>query len=285
MPIFADLALFVEAGLWAIVLPASVSAGLLALILRLGKGRLVLPTVALALTVGLLVGNAARGAIPLVPESRAWHWLIWMTVVITALSLVARLPWLPLYVAWTVRLTSAMLAAYLLVSWDLWVKGWPLGLFLALVMLEWGFLEMQATRWLDGGTPLGLGLVFGVAALILLHAHSAVLADVALLMAASLAGIGVVAWRWRIDTGPVAAGSAILLPSLLMIGYTSTFSDVPWSSFALVVLAPLAPALTYLRPLSRLNGWQLRMLQLAILLLPLLVALAQAMVAESLAAA
>ncbi len=75
---------------------------------------------------------------------------------------------------------------------------------------------------------------------------------------------------------------AVFVPGIMLAGYTETYSDVPWESFALVALAPLTLALTFVWPLTRLRDNHLQSLRLVLLVPPVVGAVVLAMRAETL---
>ncbi|MFQ3651978.1 MAG: hypothetical protein SNJ75_16775 [Gemmataceae bacterium] len=86
--------------------------------------------------------------------------------------------------------------------------------------------------------PTCLSLTFGVAAVVLIHAHSASLTDCATALSASLGGIAL-ASLGRGEARGCYAGVAVALPGLLWVGQQTTSSQIPDSVFALVAIVPL----------------------------------------------
>jgi hypothetical protein len=226
-------------------------------------------------------GPAAEEAAPTSPPT--WYWLPWSAGLALLAGLGARLPKLPLTVAWALRLLAVFIVARLLVPAE--VAGgaaWPVLLFAAVVLFQWGLLEQLARQAPGGWLPLGLSGVSFAAAVVLLHAHSARLTDLATLLCAALAGIAVVGWVLGRDPGGAMPAVAVALPGLLLIGQQETFSELPWTSFALVALAPLALSPLVLPWLNRLRGWGLVVIVLALLLVPAVAGVALAAQAEPL---
>jgi CDP-diglyceride synthetase len=241
---------------------------------------------ALALPAGLAAAKYFRPeTFPWRPEEPgpAWQWLPAAALAALALGLVARLPRLPASVGFLLRAAACAGAAWLVLPADLWTeRSWLQPAFILVLLAEWQVLEAAAERAPGGAVPLGLALVFLGGSAVLIHAHSARFAEMALMVAAALVGIAVVAWWKRTAAAAVVPGVAVLLPGLLLSGHAETFSDVPWTSFALLGLAPLALVLTLVPPVSWLGGVPLRLVQLALLLAPVGVAVALAMQAETL---
>ena len=229
---------------------------------------------ALALAAGLAAGNLFRGALPLIPEQAAWHWLPLTALAALAAGLLARLPHVPWFVGWPVRLAAVAFAAWMLVPNEFRAQAWwHLGAFAAGVLALWALLETVAERTPGGTVPLSLALAFLGGAVVILHGYSARLADIGLIAAAGLTGIALVAWWGQADVRGAMPGVAVLLPGLLLAGMweTADLTKVPRRSFVLIAVAPLAWALTLLPPRLRLP---------ALLLVPVAYAVYLAMRAE-----
>jgi hypothetical protein len=104
----------------------------------------------------------------------------------------------------------------------------------------WALLDHLARRFPGGWLPLTLSLMYMAAALVLLHAYSARLAEVGVILSAALAGLALIAWHQQLPIDGAIPAVAITLPGLMLIGQQNTFSEVPVSAFALPALAPLA---------------------------------------------
>src|SRR5262245_6645503 len=209
------------------VLPSLAAAvAVLALSLIAGKQRGAAVGAALALAAGFAAGNYLRGVVPWVPERSAWHWLPAAALAALAAGLIARIPRVPVPVRFLLRAAACALAACLLAPADLRAeKSWLQPAFLLVVLVEWEVLEGSAGRSPGGGVPLGLALVFVGGAAVLIHAHSARLADVAFLVAAAFTGIAAVAWWARADGAGAMPGAAVLLPGLLLAGHSEPYSE------------------------------------------------------------
>ncbi|MFT3878144.1 MAG: hypothetical protein QM703_00615 [Gemmatales bacterium] len=77
-------------------------------------------------------------------------------------------------------------------------------------------------------------------ALVMLHAHTARLSDVALMWMISSVGLFFSAMFSKTEIQGLSGPSAVFFPFLLFYGRLSTFSEVPVWSFILVVAAPAA---------------------------------------------
>jgi hypothetical protein len=266
----------------AVLPPLTIAAGVLAVVLGVGGRRFAAAGAALALAAGVAAGNHFQEAMPLKPEKAAWHWLPWVALEALLIGLLTRRPEVPAVLGWLLRATTAAGAALLLMPEAFRAEAWwHLWAFAAVVLILWGLLEYAADHPPGGALPLGLALAFLGSATILLHAHSARLADIAVMTASGLSGIAVIAWWAKTGISGAMPAAAVLLPGVLLAGYTETFSDVPWTSFLVAGAAPLVLLPTLLPPLSRWSGWRLRLVQLGLLLVPVVYAVTRAMQAES----
>lgn len=216
------------------------------------------------------------------PVPPARYWLPWLAGLALVIDLLARVPGVPVTLGWVARTLLAMLAGRLLTPPDLRVDlpwaSWALG---GTILLEWAVLTALTKKWKDGTVATVVAVCFAAAGVVLLHAHSARLTDMALLLFTALAGPALVAWIWRGDTGGAMPAIAVFLPALMLAGQQETFSDVPDVSFLLLGLAPLALAPALLPVLVRQERGR-RWLLAALPLIPATVAVVLAVRAESL---
>lgn len=204
-----------------------------------------------------------------------WDWLPWLALLALLVGLATR-P-LPRLVAWAVWLAVAGVAARLLVPPDLSILV-PVA-FAATVTLSWILLTHVARQHPAGWLPFALSVLCVLASLVLLHAHSARLGDVAMLLSSCFLGIAVPAWRRKATAEGAIPAVAVALPGLLLVGQQNTFSEVPLTSFLLPAIAPLGLALLLIPAISR--RWPV-LVGLLALLLPGLIAVALAARVESL---
>ncbi len=268
---------------------------------------------ALALVVGILVGNYFLGAIikftfgpddtfsvveffqglsrsvlpPVEGQPRGMtprYWLPWSVFIASLVGLVARLPRLPLALAWLLRTAAAVLAARLLVEDSLRTEHpwlWPA--FAVAVLALWALLESLAKESRGGWTSFAIGFVFMAAGAVLIHAHSALLTEIASLFAAVFFGVAIAAWLRKADASAVAPVAAVALPGLMLLGQQLTFSEVPLSCFMLIALAPLALVPLLLLQVKAASGKALVLVGVVLLLVPVVIALVLTMLAESIA--
>lgn len=283
--------LILDTAKFAVLPPAVLAAGGFVILRFAGGARISAIASALALAAAVGVGFTQREVVPRDaatgwpewPDQAGWPWLTWAALAALVAGLLARLPRLPQALVWLLRAGAANLAAGMLVSADLRAAAWwAVPAFAALVLAEWALLEELARRPSGGGVPLGLSFTCLAATAVIIHAHSARLADGATVLAAALGGLAIAAWLFQADAGGAMPAVAVLLPGLLLNGQTETFSEVPWVCFVLVALAPMVLAPTLLPYLNRWPALRLRLLQLGLLMIPLIVAVALAMQAEAL---
>lgn len=124
----------------------------------------------------------------------------------------------------------------------------------AVSMALYGVLSFGERR-LPGWVLLRLLSATGLAtSLVMLHAHSARLSDVALMWMISCAGLFVAAIFTKKENQGLSGTAAVFLPFLLFYGQLSTFSNVPIWSFILVGVAPGA-CLLCLKVQPRFMAW------------------------------
>jgi hypothetical protein len=199
--------------------------------------------------------------------------LVWFPWALALVLLAGMLGDLPSVVGtWVLRLVVVLVAAVLLVDPETRTQvPWVLPAFVVAALAEWWVLDDLARERPGGWQPLGLFLCFLTSTGVILLAHSALVAEVALILTAATAGIALAAWRYQTDTSGLAAGAAVALPGILLIGQQSTFSEVPIPTFLLVGLAPLV--LVVLLPLKRrLSGQRLALVGRLLFLIPLVAA-------------
>jgi hypothetical protein len=240
-----------------------------ALLERIGGTKQAPAASAVALAAGAILGCWLRDALAL-PGDTTWNRLPWAVLaVLCAGRVVAALPALD---GWIVRAGTALALTWWVIPVEARTElTWLAPAFAAVVLLEWGVLDSLAAQPPGGTVPFALALTFGAASGVLIHAGTARLTDVAIVLASALTGIALVAWWRRADASGAMPAVALLLPGVLLLGQQETFSEVSWHAFALAAGAPLLLAVTV--PLRRWEGVGLRLVQLTLVLLPLAAAL------------
>jgi len=250
----------VVAAVTQVALPAFFTAAALVLVGR--WHRATAPWAALlALVMGFMVGNQARGGwnfaigpeefslqnlyngllatLGSLEESTPTHsikpppartWLPYLVLLALLVDQLGR--GLPVRVGWRVRDLVALSAGFLLGRSPVAILGLTV-----LILALWEALESLAEQT-GLLVPTCLSLTFAVAAVVLLHAHSASLTDCATALSAALGGIAV-ASLGRGQARGCYAGVAVALPGLLWVGQQTTSSELPAYVFALVAVAPL----------------------------------------------
>jgi hypothetical protein len=212
---------------------------------------------ALAIGGGYLVGHTALRGWPPVPPLERVDWLWYLTVAAVAVGTLEAFVSSRAWLGWSLRapLGAAVLVLLLLPLLKTWGRGetvaWLAGLGAA-GLVFWAALDSLAEP--GPGAPLLLAVLALATAVVLLLSGSALLAQLGLAVAASLAGLLAVAW-WVPPARGAATVAGVLLPGLWLLG--SFYSDVPAASAVLLAAALPAAALTQVQPVrKRLRPWQ-----------------------------
>jgi hypothetical protein len=253
-------------------------------ILALGR-RAALAAGSLAMIAGFVVANY-RKAEPLFPwwpkpledtisdppriiAPEAWKWIPLLFLVACFDGLFARVPSVPLWGGWRLRLGVGFMAAMLLVPMDLhktWpvildqtllfrAMVWPLLAFTLTVALGWAGSEAVARQSPGGAVGLGMAIALFGASIVALHAHWGTAAEALTFPAAALLGISIVAFVRKSDVGGALPGACVMLPCMLMATWTENSSHaVPWYAFVLAAMPPVAIGLLAIPPMSRWTG-------------------------------
>jgi hypothetical protein len=261
------------------VLPAAlVAAVVMALVERLGGPRFAPAGAALGLASGFMLGGWLQDALTLIANPSAWNRLPWAALLAVQVGLVARLPRVPLVLGWLLRGAVVIAAAWGVVPERVTnALPWLPVAFAAVLMGGWALLEPLADRPPGGSVPMLLALSAFAAGGILIHASSKRLMDAETALGAALTGVAAVScWR-RADGGGAVPGAVVLLPGLLLMGQQETFTEIPWPVFAAPALAPFMLVVALVPPFRSWEGRRLHVLRLALVLVPLAVAVGLAM--------
>lgn len=238
--------------------------------------RAAVPAAALAMVAALGCANYWRLVFdPWWPERRAAggyigsDWIPYLYLAALLSGALAAGSGVPRWGAWWLRAAIGFLAALVLVPHDLhttwpllverWpfpfrAQAWPLAAFTLAVALGWGGSAAATRREPGGVVGLGLALALFGASFVVIHAHFAKFADVLSIVGAALLVISIAAAFARVEVTGAVAGVALILPGCLLVAETETFSAVPWYTFLLAGLPPLAVGLTAIPAISRLSG-------------------------------
>jgi hypothetical protein len=269
-----------------LILPAMGTSGLVgAAAAWLGPRRLRDAAIAAAFGLGLVAGDGWDRPLPFLPElprDFGWPCLLVAPLAAVALSvitaLVRRPPW-----HWAILIVGLPVVAIGVVPDSQHTPAWLSGL-LVLLVANLVVLERTARRFRRWYVPLAWAVVLaGGAAILLLHAHSALLTNAAILLAAALGGLGFVSLFKSISLRWVAPPMALALVGLMVCGHHDTFSEVPAATFILIAAAPL-PLGFLLHPGARgLPKLARAALYILLPLIPVAIAIALAIAAEGLA--
>ncbi len=210
---------------------------------RAHRGRRTVGVV-LAIPLGFVAGYF--GVVPVwpsFPPAERWQWMLYLTIAATMAALIQGLL--------TVRWLQRMLVVVLIAATSGWLLArtasetpWAwIGAVTVSVLAVWLALDFMACR----ASPLAVSLALWVsatgAAVILVLAGNARLAQLAGALAAVAGALAVVAW-FRPGL-PFSSGglvvAAMLIASLMYLGYYYNYSEVPSACFAApVAVAPAA---------------------------------------------
>lgn len=312
MPALPPIELILETAFQAVLVPLVVAAAVSFALVRFSSRRGAVAGGAIAMAAAVLAGNRFRGALefrldpehPLTPTElirAAWHavaatpesgttlppgyyWIPWIALLGVFAGIVANYHRVTVVPGWLIRAAAAAVASRLLVPPEArqeFVWLWPA--LTATMVANWFVLENVIRGSSAGWLELGLGGVFLSGSIVLIHAHTARFADVALMLAGGSVGIAVIAaWR-RCNLGGTTPIAATVLAGLMLAAQQSTFSDVPAGCFALVAMAPLTLIpLIFVRSAGRVR-WKFPIAGWILLLIPASIAVILAVRAESLA--
>lgn len=233
---------------------------------------------ALPLAAGYLAGHVALRDWPPWPPLERVDWLYFLAAAGLACGLLDE--WRPWPVAWRglrwAILWGAVLGALLrpMMTHD-WDRGtstvWLTGLGVAGVAF-WLSLDVLCRRPARTSLLLILALVAAGGAVVAYQSGSALLAELTVVVLASLtAGVVVGWWCPAVSLGRGGAALvAVLLPGIWLIGYF--YADMPAASAVLLAVAPSGAWLGQLGVLRRLAPWQARLFPIAAAVVPVALA-------------
>jgi hypothetical protein len=233
---------------------------------------------ALALVAGFAVTNAIRGALPFaLDKTNGLHRVLWAAVPPLLLGQLAQAPRMPVWFGLVLRAGGAGLATWILApprEIDSLPAAWLPWAFAGLVLASCLITEQSTYHSLGSDGVWCFVLTSFAAAVLLLHASFARGADAALMLGAALFGVVSVSSWLRADVRGAIPAAAVLVPGLLLVGKTDTFSEVPLISYVLVAMAPvvLLPTLApFLRRFAGIWLLSLRMMLVLSLVVPAVV--------------
>jgi hypothetical protein len=269
--------------LYGIVLPAAASAAVLLLTWRPWRRDLAPELTAwgvgLALAAGYLVGHVGIDGRPPWPPREATDWLWYLTVAAAALSLLDGWRRCPAWLHWLPRGALWLGAVWVLARPPLRQEGGgePVLTLLGLGatgLLFWAALRAVARRLPGAALPLAVLPTAAGSAVLLYRCHSARLAQLAGVVAASL--LPVLARSCARPTLMVATAPVVLLlPGLWLTGRFYCDPPAPLTSLALLATAALAAGVGCLPGVRRRPAWQCNLLAAALAVLLAVLAVLQ----------
>jgi hypothetical protein len=254
--------------LYGIALPAAASAAVLLLTWR--PWRRGLPPertawgVGLALAAGYLAGHFGIDGRPPCPPREATDWLWYLTFAAAALGLLDG--WRPAWVRWLLRAALWLGAVWVLARPALRSDDGAVPTLLVAAAagpLFWAALAALARRLPGPTLPLVLLPTAVGSAVLLYRCHSAKLAQLAGVVAASLLPVlarSCVRPKLAVATAPVV----LLLPGLWLTGRLYCDPPAPRTSLALLAAAALTPVVGCLPGVRRLPVWPRNLLATAL---------------------
>jgi hypothetical protein len=254
-----------------VLLPAMImSAVVLAVWLSVVGLRAASAGSALALVAGFAVTNAIRDALPFALDNTyGLHRLLWAAVPALLFGQLAQPPRMPAWFGLVLRAGGVGLAMWILApsgEIDSLSAAWLPWAFAGLVLASWLIAELSTNRSLGSDGAWCFVLTSFATAVLLLHASFARGAEAALMLGAALFGVASVGGWLRADVRGAIPAAAVLVPGLLLVGKSETFSEVPLISFVLVALAPVALLPTLAPFLRRFAGMWLLLLRMMLVL-------------------
>jgi len=283
----------VQSGLLCLVLPGFGIAAIVMAISALGirSERQRVTAASIALMAAMLVGNWLRDLVPLLEFDTGWRSLVWVTlaaalseaIMVNAFRGTTPSRWISCII-----IVSAILFSAAITPWDFAIaplhikvaRPGECGLLALIIVLDWttfNFLCQQ--KYGDFVASCVATLWGGFAAAVLVLAHSARFADLAILLSCIVSGIGTVCMLTRQRPNHFFAGPSVLIPGLMLVGALDTYSNVPLASFALVAVSPGFLALLHWKKLAAWSETHIKTL-LLISSIPGLIAVGLAIRAE-----
>jgi hypothetical protein len=234
---------------------------------------------ALGLAAGYLTGQACVDRWPDFPAPTTEQWLVYLVLLALAGELLlAR--WNRGVLRWLVRvvlagtlvgLTLKPLVPY---SWSLDQGVLFGGLMFLAMLLVWWAMDSEQAPWREGVQSGAWIVIAGATGLVCLLGGSQKLGQFGGALTAALAGAAMV-WMWKpVRTNLARGGMQVVLLTwfgLLLNGHS--YAEVPWWTAVLLGLSPLFMRFRSWLPQARLQGWRRTAVTLAMVLVPVALAL------------
>jgi hypothetical protein len=293
---------------WSLILPAVcymmlpalvTAAAVMALVAWLGGAKQAHAGAAAGLMAGVLAGLCVRDTAPLfsggswddiltsatnvlalVPGESWWNRLPWAVLAALCIGRVAYLVDVHSGDGWLLRAGVAVATAWSVIPQEVRDKYlWLAPAFAVVVWALWVILDRVAAEPGSGSVAVCMTLSLLAAGGVLIHAGSAKAMDVVVVLAFALIGVWIIASLRDVEFGGAVPGVAVALPGVLLMGHQDASEEVleliHWSAFALPACAPIALAVTL--PITHWRKPWLHLLRVALILIPLGIAIALAM--------
>jgi hypothetical protein len=267
--------------LFGVLLPFVVAGAILKLANLLANGRRWAGPVAIggAFAAGF---GAIEGFKQLFPPASAVPWLFHVGLLFLLVGVFESLVRMPLWLRATVIFLATALGAGLLLrfnftnhTWDAPQGGLWLAAIAAVGVIWWGCFERSSS---ERGPimPLAGMLICGIAGLVVMLIADQTTGQALGALAVALAAAAAVVW-WFKDIS-LARGTAAVIAGVAVCALAAAYfvSDVPILDLALVAIAPVLLVASGWMPMNRARPWLRGLARLAILMVPLGVALALA---------
>ena len=229
----------------------------------------------IGLAAAFMIGFVGLIGRPAFPPAESWQWTFYLAPVVAILSLGLALP----RFHWTAQ-AALVLAVATAVSW-LTVPGWyerltmgRVSVVVAIVAMTWTLIPLAA-RIPTTALMWILGPVAAASALLLAASANAKLAELCGAMTVSLGVTLILTWfrsNW-IDATTVPMTFVALIAALLFNGFANNYGDVPTAAFILIFISPAAAWVAEVAAIRRMGAWPRGVIRLAVVVLPIAVAL------------
>jgi hypothetical protein len=255
-PELIDAAKFLAAPAFVVALGVGLALGLLVWLVSkrfVFDWRRTTPAVSvLALFVAVAAVNHFRETpFPWQPDGKWWHFGGWAVAACFAVEFVARAIGHRSFGYLLRGLTAGVIAHFVVdARWQAEARWWvpAVGLWLA---ASWAVVAEVSRRQPGGASAFAGSFFAGAAGIVLLHAKSLGLSDLAIGLSIGLFALALIAWLSKTDAGGAATVAVVPVLTFLLLNRELAESDVPVWCHRLLAITPLLAGLSLLPPVSR----------------------------------